>query len=57
MKKNWQKLVVATIKEITDLNFPHVLTIDSPKIMEIRKSLGLPPKIKGYDFHITVAVK
>ncbi|MBI5346690.1 MAG: hypothetical protein HZB76_06080 [Chlamydiae bacterium] len=33
------------------------LIIDSPQIMEIRKKLGLSPKIKGYDFHITVAVK
>lgn len=34
----------------------YMLTIESPKINEIRTALELPPKIKGYDFHITIGV-
>ena len=32
------------------------LSIESAQITEIRKGLGLSPKIKGYSFHITIAV-
>lgn len=35
----------------------YMLTIESPTIYEVRTTLGLPPKIKGYDFHITIGVK
>lgn len=34
----------------------YMFTIKSPQIEEIRTKLGLTPKIKGYDFHITIAV-
>ena len=34
----------------------YMLTVESPQINEIRKALGLTPKIKGYDFHITIGV-
>ncbi len=33
------------------------LTVDSPRLSEIRTSLGLSPKIEGHEFHITFAVK
>lgn len=35
----------------------YMLKIESPTIAEIRQHLGLSPKIRGYDFHITVAVE
>ena len=34
----------------------YMLSIESPQIAEIRKKLGLPLKVQGYDFHITIAV-
>jgi len=34
----------------------YFLTIESPQITEIRKSLGLSPTIKGNALHITIAV-
>ena len=34
----------------------YLLLIDSPKILEIRKKLSLPLKIKAVDFHITIGV-
>ncbi len=34
----------------------YLLRIESPQILEIRKGLGLPPKINNYDFHITIGV-
>ncbi len=34
----------------------YFLIVDSPQISKIRKSLGLSPKINGYDFHVTIAV-
>lgn len=34
----------------------YCLIVDSPQISEIRKSLGLSPKLNGYDFHVTIAV-
>jgi hypothetical protein len=34
----------------------YILTVESPKINEIRTTLELPPKINGYDFHITIGV-
>lgn len=33
------------------------LKVDSPELETLRKSYGLLPKRKGYDFHITVAVR
>ncbi len=33
------------------------LTIDAPKLSEIRTKFGLTPKIQDHEFHITIAVK
>ncbi len=33
------------------------LTIDAPRLSEIRTTLGLSPKILDHEFHITIAVK
>lgn len=35
----------------------HVLTIDAPELVEIRRSLGLSDKIMDNEFHITYAIE
>lgn len=34
----------------------YLITIKSSQIEEIRKELGLPPKIKNHEFHITIGI-
>ncbi|MCE5318417.1 MAG: hypothetical protein LLG04_13790 [Parachlamydia sp.] len=34
-----------------------VLQVDSPELMRLREKYGLSPKLKGHDFHITIAEK
>ncbi len=41
----------------TDIEKLWFLTIDSPKLLEIREELGLSPKIDGREFNITIGVK
>jgi hypothetical protein len=41
----------------TDIETLWFLTVDSPRLSEIRQELGLSPKIAGGEFHITIGVK
>lgn len=33
------------------------ITVDAPRLSEIRTEMGLSPKVQGHEFHITFAVK
>ena len=35
----------------------YMLLVKAPELEKIRADNGLPPKIRGYDFHITVAIE
>lgn len=46
------------IKKIRTHKFENViLEIDAPELARLRKSYGLPPKLKGHEFHITLCQK
>ena len=51
--RNLEKVELQNSKLGSEVYF---LTVESPQIAEIRSSLDLPPKIKSYGFHITIAV-
>lgn len=34
-----------------------ILTVESPELEALRKKYGLPPKLQGHDFHISLAKK
>ncbi len=54
-----------TLKELTSLNPAGwdemnqvwILEVESKELEELRKKYGLPAKIKGHNFHITVGVE
>jgi hypothetical protein len=35
----------------------YYFTVEAPELARIRKANGLPPKIRGFDFHITAAIE
>jgi hypothetical protein len=35
----------------------YLFHVDAPELAQIRKANGLPPKVRGFDFHITVATQ
>ena len=35
----------------------YFITVDAPQLEKLRKKYGLPSKIEGHEFHITVAVE
>ncbi len=64
--KDKDKEVKYTIKGLEEVEDPDgwdemqkvwFVTVDSPDLEKIRKSYGLPSKIKNHNFHITVGVK
>lgn len=51
-----------TIKEIKIVNLSNgvsyaVLEVESPELEKLREKYGLPPKLLGHDFHISLAKK
>ena len=51
------KLKEHAAKNIAGVSRLWVLDVKSPELATLRKAYGLPPKLRNYDFHITVAIR